>query len=142
MSFAARLAERARRAARRVVLPEGRDARVQAAAEQIRAFATVELLGDVPVDVRAARCAGLLCSRRPDRFPTQAAALAALQDPLLFAACLVGIGEADVAVAGAVSPTAEVIRAALLAVGTAPGITTLSGAFYMAQGDRVLTFAD
>ena len=142
MSFAERVAERARQARRRVVLPEGRDARVQAAAERLRRIATVELLTEVAADARAGRCAGLLCGRRPDRFPTPAAAAAALQDPLLFAACLVALGEADVAVAGAAHPTSEVLRAALLAVGTAPGITTLSGAFYMAQGERVLTFAD
>ena len=142
MSFGERVAERARRAGRRVVLPEGRDARVQAAAERLRGIATVELVTDVPADARAARCAGLLCARRPDRFPSEAAATAAVQDPLLFATCLVALGEADVAVAGAAHPTSEVLRAALLAIGTAPGITTLSGAFYMAQGQRVLTFAD
>jgi phosphate acetyltransferase len=45
-------------------------------------------------------------------------------------------------VGGAVHPSAETIRAALLAVGTAPGIATVSGAFYMVRDDRVLTFAD
>ena len=148
MSFGERVAERARHKGRRVVLPEGRDARVQAAAERLRGIATVELVTDVPADARAGRCAGLLSARRPDRFPSEAAATAALQDPLLFAASLVALGEADVAVAGAAHPTSEVLRAALLAIGTAPGITTLSGAFYMAQGEgagegeRVLTFAD
>ena len=150
MSFGERVAERARHKGRRVVLPEGRDARVQSAAERLRGIATVELITDVPADARAGRCAGLLSARRPDRFPTEAAAALAVQDPLLFAACLVALGEADVAVAGAAHPTSEVLRAALLAIGTAPGITTLSGAFYMArgegegegEGERVLTFAD
>ncbi len=45
-------------------------------------------------------------------------------------------------VGGADYPTADTIRAALWAVGTAPGITTVSGAFYMMKEDRVLTFAD
>jgi len=47
-------------------------------------------------------------------------------------------------VGGADYPTADTIRAALWAVGTAPGIATVSGAFYMIDptGDRVLTFAD
>ena len=49
---------------------------------------------------------------------------------------------ADVMVGGADYPTADTIRAALWAVGTAPGITTVSGAFYMMKDDRVLTFAD
>lgn len=142
MSFADRLAERARRAGRRVVLPEGEDARVRAAAERLRAIATVEILSDVLADRRRERCASYLRGRRADRFPTDAAALDALNDPLLFAASLVGLGEADVAVAGAAHATADVLRAALLGVGSAPGISVVSGAFYMAQGDRVLTFAD
>jgi phosphate acetyltransferase len=57
-------------------------------------------------------------------------------------ACLVGIKAADVMVGGAVYPSADTIRAALLAVGTAPGIATVSGAFYMIKDERVLTFAD
>jgi phosphate acetyltransferase len=61
---------------------------------------------------------------------------------LTFGACLVGIGAADVMVGGADYPTADTIRAALWAVGTAPGISLVSGSFYMVQGDTVLTFTD
>ncbi len=57
-------------------------------------------------------------------------------------ACLVGVGDADVMLGGAMYTSAETIRAALWAVGTAPGIATVSGAFYMIKDDRVLTFAD
>ena len=84
----------------------------------------------------------LLRSRRPDKFPTDAAAAQALEHPLTRGACLVGIKAADVMVGGAVYPSADTIRAALLAVGTAPGIATVSGAFYMIKDERVLTFAD
>jgi phosphate acetyltransferase len=84
----------------------------------------------------------LLRSRRPDKFPTDAAALQALEHPLTFGACLVGVGDADVMVGGADYPSADTIRAALWAVGTAPGIATVSGAFYMIKGEDVLTFAD
>lgn len=142
MTFADRLAERARRAGRRVVLPEGGDPRVRAAAERLREIATVEVLDDVGSDARRGRCASYLHARRPDRFPTISAAAEALADPLLFAASLVGLGLADAAVGGAAHPTAELLRAALVAVGPAAGITTVSGAFYMAADDRVLTFAD
>jgi phosphate acetyltransferase len=47
-------------------------------------------------------------------------------------------------VGGAEYPTADTVRAALWAVGTAPGIATVSGAFYMIDetDDRVLSFAD
>ena len=54
----------------------------------------------------------------------------------------VGIGAADVMVGGAVYPSADTIHAALWAVGMAPSIATVSGAFYMVKDDVVLTFAD
>ncbi len=84
----------------------------------------------------------LLRSRQPDKFPTDAAADQALEHPLTRGACLVGIGAADLMVGGAVYPSSDTIRAALWAVGVAPGIATVSGAFYMVHDDRVLTFAD
>src|SRR6266704_5041050 len=84
----------------------------------------------------------LLRTRKPDKFPTDAAATEALQHPLTLGACLVGVGEADVMVGGVGYPTADTIRAALWAVGTAPGIATVSGAFYMVRDETVLTFTD
>jgi len=84
----------------------------------------------------------LLRSRRPDKFPTDAAARAALEHPLTYGACLVGAGLADVMVGGATFPSGDTIRAALWGVGTAPGIGTVSGSFYMVRDDTVLTFTD
>lgn len=104
-------------------------------------LATVEVLRRFP-DSRTPFLARHLRSRRPDRFPTDASAAEALEHPLTRGACLVGIGAADVMVGGAVYPSADTIRAALWAVGTAPSIATVSGAFYMIKDDRVLTFAD
>jgi phosphate acetyltransferase len=144
VSFLARVHERARRAGRRIVLPDGADPRVQEAARRLRAgqLGVVEVLGDVRRDPRRAACGRLLCERRPDRFPSLAAAETALEHPLTFGACLVALGAADVMVGGAMHPSADTIRAALWAVGTAPGIETVSGAMYMVRGERVLTFAD
>jgi phosphate acetyltransferase len=144
VSFRDRVHERARRAGRRIVLPEGADPRVQEAARRLRAgqLGVVEVLGDVRRDPRRAACGRLLCERRPDRFASLAAAETALEHPLTFGACLVALGAADVMVGGAVHPSADTIRAALWAVGTAPGVDTVSGAMYMVRGDRVLTFAD
>jgi phosphate acetyltransferase len=144
VTFREQLYARARQAARHVVLPEGQDPRVRAAAERLtkERLATVEVLGDPAQDPRRAECARHLMTRRPDHFPTEAAALAALAHPLTLGACLVGIGAADAMVGGADYPSADTIRAALWGVGTAPGIATLSGAFYMVKGDRVLTFTD
>src|SRR5439155_10875768 len=101
----------------------------------------VQLLTRTTHDARRTLVA-LLRSRRPDKFPSDTAALQALEHPLVFGACLVGVGDADVMLGGAMYTSAETIRAALWAVGTAPGIATVSGAFYMIKDDRVLTFAD
>jgi phosphate acetyltransferase len=146
VSFLGRVYERARRANLRIVLPEGDDPRVQEAAARIEreGLGLVQLLDRTTPHVPRPDCVRLLRSRKPEKFPTDSAAAEALQHPLTFGACLVGIGAADVMVGGADYPTADTIRAALWAVGTAPGITTVSGAFYMVdqKDDRVLTFAD
>ena len=144
MSFLSRVYERARRAKLRIVLPEGDDPRVQEAARKLEqeGLGRVQLLDRTAPLSPLPEMLRLLRSRKPDRFPSDAAAGQALNHPLTFGACLVGIGAADVMVGGADHPTADTIRAALWAVGTAPGITTVSGAFYMMKGDRVLTFAD
>jgi len=148
VSFLDRVFARARQANKRIVLPEGDDPRVQEAARRIKAesLGVVEVLGQSgagPVlDSRFPACIRHLRTRRPDKFPTDSAAAEALGHPLTFGACLVGIGAADVMVGGARYPTADTIRAALWAVGTAPGIELVSGSFYMVQGDTVLTFTD
>ena len=76
------------------------------------------------------------------------AALAAAMTPLYFAAALVRHGDADGSVAGAVNSTADVLRAALRLIGPAPGVRTVSSAFYMVtppfrtEAAEVLTFSD
>ncbi len=144
MSLRDRLYEEARRAKRRVVLPEGGDPRIQAAAQRITALGTgvAEPLGPPAGDPRLPDCVAHLRARRPDRFPSDAMARDALHHPLLFGACLVGIGAADAMVGGVDAPTGDTIRAALWAVGMAPGITTVSGTFYMVRADRTLSFTD
>ena len=144
MSFLDRVFERARAIRPRVVFPEGDDPRVEEAAHRVErdGLATVQLLDPRTTHDAPRTMIALLRSRRPDKFPTDAAAAQALEHPLTRGACLVGIKAADVMVGGAVYPSADTIRAALLAVGTAPGIATVSGAFYMIKDERVLTFAD
>jgi phosphate acetyltransferase len=149
MSFRAQLLERAARRAARVVLCEGADERVGAAVEQLRAKKVVEpvVLGgdgiDPAKDHRLGRIAKFLRERRPDRIRDGVHALDIAADPLNFGAALVALGEADGCVAGAVCPTGEVVRAALWAIGTAPGVSLVSSSFYMVlPGDTVLTFTD
>jgi phosphate acetyltransferase len=144
VTFRQSLYERARRAGRRIVLPEGTDERVQQAAKRLEreGLGVVEVLGRPLPASRIPDLVRHLRARRPDTFPTDAAAAAALEHPLTFGAALVGSGRADVMVGGATFPSGDTIRAALWAVGTAPGITTVSGAFYMVRDDAVLTFID
>ena len=144
MNFLGRVYERARRAQRRIVLPEGDDPRVQEAARKIEreGLGIVQLLDRTTPHAPRPEMVRLLRTRKPDRFSTDTAAVEALQHPLTFGACLVGIGAADLMVGGADYPTADTVRAALWTVGTAPGIATVSGAFYMVKDDRVLSFAD
>jgi phosphate acetyltransferase len=144
MSFLDRVYERARAIKPRVVFPEGDDPRVQEAARRVEreGLGTVQVLDPGTTHHAPRTMIALLRSRRPDKFPNETAAGRALEHPLTRGACLVAIGAADVMVGGAVFPSADTLRAALLAVGTAPGVATVSGAFYMIKDDRVLSFAD
>jgi phosphate acetyltransferase len=149
VSFRVELLERAARRGARVVLCEGEDRRVQSAVEQIRAKKVVEpiVLGggglDTTKDPRLGRIAKFLRERRPDRIRDGVHALDVAADPINFGAALVALGEADGCVAGAVCTTADVVRAALWAIGTAPGMSLVSSSFYMVlPGGAVLTFTD
>jgi phosphotransacetylase len=127
VSLRASLLERARARGGRVVLAEGNDPRVQAAAARLRSEGIAEpiLLGaghlEPAEDPRLGAIAELLRSRRPDRVEDGIHALDLAADPLRFGAGLVALGEADACVAGVAHPTAEVLRAALWAIGLAPG---------------------
>lgn len=149
MSFRAQLLERAARRGARVVLCEGADERVRAAVELIRAHKVVDpiVLGgdgiDPTKDPRLGRIAKFLRERRPDRIRDGVHALDVAADPINFGAALVALGEADGCVAGASHTTGDVVRAALWAIGTAPGVSLVSSSFYMVlPGDMVLTFTD
>jgi phosphate acetyltransferase len=150
VSFRGELLERAARRKARVVLCEGDDPRVRAAIEQLRARNVVDpiVLGgdglDPTKDSRLGRIAKLLRERRPDRIRDGVHALDVAADPVNFGAALVALGEADGCVAGAVYPTGDVVRAALWAIGTAPGMSLISSSFYMVlpESDAVLTFTD
>lgn len=169
MSFRARIRERAAARPRRIVFPEGMEERtLQAALDLARErLAEPILLGpagvleqvaeeveglhfaDPEFDPRREDLALRLWERRRARGMTMDEAYDLAADPLLFGALLVAAGDADGSVAGADRPTGHVIRAALWAIGSAPGITTISSSFYMAlpspaggEDPRVLTFTD
>jgi phosphate acetyltransferase len=157
--FRGALHERAKALGATVVLIEGWDPRVREAALALeqRGIATViRLDGPITADKRVDDVAALLRRRKPDKVKDDATALELARDPFRFAAGLVALGHAQAAVGGATCPTADVMRAALLAIGPAPGIQTVSSSFYMVfEGDRfppdrltalpatgVLTFTD
>jgi phosphate acetyltransferase len=149
MTFLAGVRERAAARRRRIVLCEGDDPRVQSAADILRREHIAEPIvlggpsGPPAGDRRLGRVAELLRERRPDRVRDGVHALDLASVPVNFGAALVALGEADAAVAGAVVPTADTLRAALWAIGTAPGVRLVSSAFYMVlPGDEVLTFTD
>jgi phosphate acetyltransferase len=133
-----------------VVLCEGEDTRVQTALEQLQGQKVVQpiVLGGNGLnpanDKRLGRIAQYLRERRPDRIRDGVHALDVAADPVNFGAALVALGEADGCVAGATCTTGDVVRAALWAIGTAPGVSLVSSSFYMVlPGDAaVLTFTD
>jgi phosphate acetyltransferase len=158
--FIEHLKDRARATRRRIVFPEGDDERVVTAARLLKQDRLVE-----PVLIakhaapgieticpatspRLQDCAAHYYRRRAAKGVTEREAGAIACKPLYFASLLVAMGEADGCVGGAVNTTAETVRAALHAIGAAPGIRTVSGAFLMAHPnpqfgkDGVMTFAD
>ncbi len=117
-----------------VVLIEGWDERVQEAGatfEKESIGKAVLLSESMEGDPLVPKVAELLRSRRPDKVQSDEQALELATDPFRYAAGMVALGEADAAVGGATAPTAAVIRAALLAIGPAEGIKTVSSSFYM-----------
>ena len=108
MGFREELHRRARRLQRTLVLAEGWDDRVKAAARLIGdadLAQTVVLRPDrLP---RADEVAALLRERRPAQVPDDARARELAANPVMLAAGLVALGAADAAVAGATCPTAN-----------------------------------
>ena len=144
MTFRATLRARAAALGGTVVLTDGHDERGRKAARILSRFAKVVLLNKqvAAKDPLLPVAADLLARRRPDKVPSQSDALRLARDPLRYAAALVALGYADAAVGGATCPTADVLRAALWAIGPADGVKTVSSAFYMVLGEMVLTFTD
>lgn len=164
-SFLETVHERARQAGRTIVFPEATDPRTLSAVASLAASGVVrpvlvvadgtavEAPPGVPVinartDVRHGDVVAHLLARRGTRGLTPEDAERLAGDPLYFADTLVALGQADGCVAGAVHTTAEVLRAALWTVGAAPGVRTVSSAFYMSvpafrsPEPEVLTFTD
>lgn len=145
-AFLEHIQERAAAAPKRIAFPEMQDERTVEAIRQLEARGLVE---PVPVtepakDARFEQYVETFYTLRKHRGISFDAARDAMRDPLYFAAMMVRHGDAAGSVAGATRTTADVLRAAILCVGAAPGIKTVSSAFYMVvpDWDSVLTFTD
>lgn len=126
----------------KLVMPEGEDERIRAAAERFRSedLAVPVVFGADDVPEGSDPHVALVRARREKMSDAMAARL--LKKPLYRAGAAVAAGEADAMLAGAANPTARVIEAALMTIGPAPGIDTPSSFFLMQWPDRRLVFAD
>jgi phosphate acetyltransferase len=161
--FFEKLKTRARAPRRRIVFAEGDDERVIDAARRLKRenlaepvlISKTSVLGLESVDPssspRLRDYAALYHQRRASKEAkgiTESEADSFARQPLYFAALMVAMGEAHGCLGGCVYTTAETVRAALAAIGPAPGVSTVSGAFLMAHSDArfgvngVMTFAD
>jgi phosphate acetyltransferase len=125
----------------RLVMPEGTDSRISAAAARLLAedlAVPVLFAGSVPPP-SPAHLAAILNSRAG---MTEGMAHQLLSRPLYRAAAMVAVGEADALLAGASHPTARIIEAAMMSIGTATGIVLPSSFFLMQWPGRHLIFAD
>lgn len=172
VGFLRDLRERARARQRVLVFPEATEPRVHAAladalpnglfralllgppAEVRDGLAAAGVASDLleiidPDDpIHRQRCTQKLSEIRLSRGSSPDGVEELARDPLMQAALLVRLGEADGAIAGAVRTTAAVVRAALTGLGLAQGSDTLSSSFFMVfepdhrAGPSVLTFTD
>jgi phosphate acetyltransferase len=157
MGFLESLPQRARAVQGHVVLVEGFDPRIVAAAKTLREHnitkvtalcpaaqetpdhARLRELGvtvaDPASDPRRSRLVDVLHARRGPKGWTREQSEAALADPLYFGSLLVTAGECDASIGGAVRTTADTVRAALHAIGPQAGIKTVSSSFIMVHPD-------
>jgi phosphate acetyltransferase len=125
---------------KRLVLPETEDDRIAEAARLLQADGLAEVvLVDRSQPPRPQHVEALLASRGK---LTEPMAMRLLERPLYRAAAMLASGEVDAMLAGASSPTARVIEAAMMAVGLKPGMSLPSSFFLMQWPDRHLLFAD
>ncbi len=150
MDLLSRLFDTARQRRRKIVLPEGEDARIVAAAQRLREEKLAEpiVLGadSARNDARLSSYGAALVAARPSMTPAMATKLVA--KPLYFGGMMVRQGDADAMVAGCANPTRRVIEAGLMTVGLASGIALPSSCFliivpdFLKSGPRAFIFAD
>lgn len=164
-AFRYHLTEKARRACKRIVLPEGNELRIVKAAAicALRGIATPVLLGDRediervalqqgvvlpdnieivdPDKVRANYVAPLVALRN-HKGVSSVIAEDLLRDNTTLATMMLQQGDVDGLVSGAVSTTANTVRPALQLIKTAPEASLVSSVFFMLLPEQVLVYGD
>lgn len=164
-AFRYQLVQRAKAAAKRIVLPEGAEPRtVQAAAIcQARGIARCVLLAK-PEEVQAvARSQGIelpegleildpdlirgryvepMVELRKGKGLNAPMAEAQLEDTVVLGTMMLALDEVDGLVSGAIHTTANTIRPALQLIKTAPGYNLVSSVFFMLLPHQVLVYGD
>src|SRR5690242_1085354 len=152
--FMSGLIDRARKLKKTIAFPEGADPRVLEAAARLARDGVVRpvLIGPKPAQapegvefVEPAKSgqllnkyAALYHERRRAKGVTHMEAAEMAKKPQYFASLMVGAGDADGSVGGAVNSTADTVRAALHAVGAHPRARLVSSVFIMALQDASL----
>jgi phosphate acetyltransferase len=172
MEFLDQIKERALQLQNRIVLAEGTELRTLKAAEIIlnEKLARIILLGDPlkineiiekekinisgaeiidpSTDIKRQVYAEMMVEIRKSKGLTTQEALESLNDPLVFGPMMIKAGDADGEIAGAINATGDVLRPALQYVKTLPGVSVVSGAFFMLFKDKtigdngILVFSD
>ena len=160
MGLIENIKEKAKLKLRTIVLPEAEDERVLKAAEQVlnQKTANIILIGNAEtIKADAIRCGAdiegativdpkkfenintyideLVELRKTKNLSKEDATELMLNEPRFFGCMMVRLGDADGLVAGSNSPTADVLKAAIQVIKTAPGINTVSSAFIMETAD-------
>lgn len=164
-AFRYQLTELARKAGKRVVLPEGDEPRTVKAAAICaeRGIATCVLLGNPDEIQRVAAAQGVelgkgveivdpeqvrenyvprLVELRKSKGMTEVVAQEQLEDNVVLGTMMLESGEVDGLVSGAVHTTANTIRPPLQLLKTAPNSSLVSSVFFMLLPEQVLVYGD
>ena len=164
-AFRYELTELARKAGKRIVLPEGDEPRTVKAAAICaeRGIAECVLLGNPDEIQRVAAAQGVelgkgieivdpvavrenyvprLVELRKSKGMTEVVAREQLEDNVVLGTLMLEQGEVDGLVSGAVHTTANTIRPPLQLIKTAPGSSLVSSVFFMLLPDQVLVYGD
>jgi phosphate acetyltransferase len=172
MNIVTSIQDKARRLKCKIVLPEGHEERTLQAAKKLlsEGICTPTLLGDTAeihkvcknfnvnpdkieiVDPAKDSLSDFYADDfyrlRKEKGMTPEEAAKTLRNTLYFGAMMVRHGRADGSVAGALSTTGDVLRAAIQIIGLAPGINVVSSCFlmvlpeYMGERGKVFVFGD